>query len=132
LGLTGFALDDCGRLAPEADAVLVQALAAAREALHPQTRTRPAVAWSANVSAETPTFERRQADALALVAETALNHRLDPGAPRAPSGRRERRRHRSGRRRSVRAFGARSTACAFQPERRTVLACDASRGRDAP
>jgi 5-methylcytosine-specific restriction endonuclease McrA len=34
-----------------------------------------------NVSAETPSFPQQQADALALVAESALHHALDPGAP---------------------------------------------------
>ena len=57
-----------GRLAPEA--VLVQALAAAREALS-----------QGNVAAEPPTMAQQQADALALVAETALHHGIDPGAP---------------------------------------------------
>src|SRR5205823_9932070 len=47
-----------GRLAPEVGALLMQALAAAREALYQQ-----------------------QADALALLAESALHHGLDPGAP---------------------------------------------------
>ena len=32
-------------------------------------------------SAETPTMGQQQADALALLAETALHHGLDPGAP---------------------------------------------------
>src|SRR6266508_3773578 len=36
---------------------------------------------SGNVSAETPPMAQRQADALALLAETALHHGLDPGAP---------------------------------------------------
>src|SRR2546425_1835289 len=59
-----------GRLAPEVGAVLVQALAAAREAL-----------YQGDVSAEPPTMAQQQADALALVAETALHHGIDPGAP---------------------------------------------------
>ena len=58
-----------GRLAPEVGAVLVQALAAAREALS-----------QGNVAAEPPTMAQQQADALALVAETALRHGIDPGA----------------------------------------------------
>src|SRR5213593_2632770 len=58
-----------GRLAPEVGAVLVQALAAAREALS-----------QGNVAAEPPTMAQQQADALALVAETALHHGIDPGA----------------------------------------------------
>jgi Domain of unknown function (DUF222)/HNH endonuclease len=34
-----------------------------------------------DVSAEKPPFEHQQADALALVAETALHHGMDPGPP---------------------------------------------------
>jgi hypothetical protein len=34
-----------------------------------------------NVSAETPSFPQQQADALTLLAETALHHGIDPGAP---------------------------------------------------
>jgi len=33
------------------------------------------------VSAETPPMAQQQADALALLAETALHHGIDPGAP---------------------------------------------------
>src|SRR2546426_1595708 len=62
-----------GRLAPEVGALLVQALAAAREALYQQRR--------ADVSAETPTMAQQQADALGLLAETALHSGIDPGAP---------------------------------------------------
>jgi hypothetical protein len=68
-----------GRLAPEVGAVLVQALAAARETLYKQARQ--AFANPADVSAETLPIEQQQADALALVAETALHHGIDPGAP---------------------------------------------------
>ena len=57
-----------GRLAPEVGAVVIQALTAARETLY--QRARP----------EAP-MEQQQADALALVAETALHHGIDPGAP---------------------------------------------------
>lgn len=70
-----------GRLAPEAGAVLMQALSAAREALYQRSRVPPAVSDSVDVSAETPTMAQQQADALALVAETALHHGIDPGAP---------------------------------------------------
>jgi hypothetical protein len=63
-----------GRLAPEVGAVLLKALDAAREAL---CQRRPEEAREA----DRPTFEQQQADALALLAETALHHRLDPGAP---------------------------------------------------
>src|SRR2546427_1645520 len=60
-----------GRLTPEVGALLMQALAAARETLYQQ----------ADASSETPTMAQQQADALALLAETALHHGLDPGAP---------------------------------------------------
>src|SRR5215470_520920 len=67
-----------GRLEPEVGALLVQALAAARETLYQR------VGKTGNVSAETserPTMAQQQADALALVAETALHHGTDPGTP---------------------------------------------------
>jgi 5-methylcytosine-specific restriction endonuclease McrA len=70
-----------GRLAPEVGALLVKALAAAREALYQRARVEQAEAGPADVSAETPTMEQQQADALALLAETALHHGIDPGAP---------------------------------------------------
>jgi hypothetical protein len=65
-----------GRLEPEVGAALMQALSAAREALY-----RDARANSTDVSAETPTMEQQQADALAVLAESALHHGIDPGAP---------------------------------------------------
>jgi len=72
-----------GRLAPEAGAALMRTLAAARETLYQQQRQT----FVGDVSAETPlvqehapTFEQQQADALTLVAESALHHGLDPGA----------------------------------------------------
>jgi 5-methylcytosine-specific restriction endonuclease McrA len=75
-----------GRLAPEVGALLIKALDAAREALYQRARIQ--VTKAADVSAETPvpvdetpTMEQQQADALALLAETALHHGLDPGAP---------------------------------------------------
>src|SRR5206468_3932968 len=70
-----------GALAPEVGAVLVQALAAARESLYRQARAKDAGACPADVSAETPPLAQQQADALALVAETALHHGIDPGTP---------------------------------------------------
>jgi hypothetical protein len=70
-----------GRLAPEVGALLVQALAAAREALYQRTRSQAPIADAGDVSAETPTMAQQQADALALVTETALHHGIDPGAP---------------------------------------------------
>src|SRR5207245_10737624 len=73
-----------GRLAPEAGAVLLQALAAARETLYQQQRQT----FVDDVSAETPpleqqppAFEQQQADALTLLAESAVHHGIDPGAP---------------------------------------------------
>jgi hypothetical protein len=70
-----------GRLTPEAGAVLMQALAAARETLYRRTRsTDTAAIPDYDVSAETSSMEQQQADALTLLAESAL-HRIDPGAP---------------------------------------------------
>src|SRR2546426_920867 len=71
-----------GRLAPEVGALLVQALAAAREALYQQRRASvSAETHSPGVSAEPPTMAQQQADALGLLAETALHSGIDPGAP---------------------------------------------------
>src|SRR5467141_4573544 len=72
-----------GRLAPEVGAVVIQALTAAREALYHKAHAQhvPAGTFGADVSAEPPTMPQQQADALALVAETALHHGIDPGAP---------------------------------------------------
>jgi len=70
-----------GRLAPEVGAMLMQALAAAREALYQRARTQAGDADPADVSAETPTIAQQQADALGLLAETALHHGIDPGTP---------------------------------------------------
>jgi len=67
-----------GRLSPEAGALLLRALSAARETLYQRGR---AAAAAGNVSAETPTAAQQRADALVLLAETALHHELDPGAP---------------------------------------------------
>jgi hypothetical protein len=63
-----------GRLTPEVGALLVQALAAARETLYQQTRGQ-------EPEGDPPTMVQQQADALALLAETALHQGLDPGAP---------------------------------------------------
>ena len=72
-----------GRLSPEVGALLVQALAAARETLYQQRRASDVSAETSlgGVSAETPTLAQQQADALALLAETALHRGIDPGAP---------------------------------------------------
>src|SRR6267142_1578728 len=70
-----------GRLAPEVGAVLIQALSAAREALYQQAHQGVTEVRLTEASSETPTMEQQQADALRLVAESALNHGLDSGAP---------------------------------------------------
>ena len=74
-----------GRLEPEVGALFMKALAAARETLYQRGRGERAVTRfndpSADPSAERPTMAQQQADALALVAEAALDHGLDPGAP---------------------------------------------------
>src|SRR3989449_9747285 len=75
-----------GRLEPETGAVLMKALEAAREALDQRAR---AGLINKNVSAETfqdpaaepLAFGQQQADALVLLAETALHHGIDPGTP---------------------------------------------------
>src|SRR5437016_9584236 len=71
-----------GRLEPEVGALVMQALAAARESLYQRSR-QPATfnAGAGSVAAETPSASQQQADALALLAETALHHGLDPGTP---------------------------------------------------
>src|SRR5438128_7065013 len=71
-----------GRLEPEMGALVMQALAAARESLYQRARERARAATGfGDVSAETPTVTQQRADALALLAETALHHGLDPGPP---------------------------------------------------
>src|SRR5436309_2919785 len=70
-----------GRLEPEVGELLMQALAAARETLYQRThRTFVGAGCTPDVE-DPPTFEQQQADALALLAETALHHGIDPGAP---------------------------------------------------
>jgi len=69
-----------GRLEPEVGRLLMQALAGARETLYQRARVPDKDARPMGVSAETPTMAQQQADALALLAESALHH-LDPGAP---------------------------------------------------
>jgi 5-methylcytosine-specific restriction endonuclease McrA len=72
-----------GRLAPEVGALLVKALDAAREALYQRARASEAGRGSVNTPALTdaPSMEQQQADALGLLAETALHQGIDPGAP---------------------------------------------------
>ena len=64
-----------GRLTPEEGSVLMQALVAARETLYRRA------CGADDVSSETSSMEQQQADALAILAETALHHGIDPGAP---------------------------------------------------
>src|SRR5213594_2743390 len=81
-----------GRLEPETGAVLMKALEAASEALYELARNNGVI--NKNVPAETlhpetgllvcedtPTWSQQQADALGLLAETALHHGIDPGTP---------------------------------------------------
>src|SRR3984893_12435410 len=59
-----------GRLEPEVGALVMQALAAARERLYQRARERPrASSGFGDVSAKTPPVCQQQADALALLAE---------------------------------------------------------------
>src|SRR5437899_7655240 len=70
-----------GRLAPEVGALLLRALEAARETLYQRGRAEQTATRPADASADPPTRAQQQADALALLAETALHQELDPGAP---------------------------------------------------
>jgi hypothetical protein len=70
-----------GRLAPEAGAVLVRALEAARAALYPPAARKAGNPAQGPVG-DPPTAGQQQADALGLVAETALEHGLG-GDPRS-------------------------------------------------
>src|SRR5262245_57937205 len=69
-----------GRLTPEVGALVLRALSAASATLY--LRLSPAeTAAETTSAAHPPTLAQQQADALALLAETALRHELDPGAP---------------------------------------------------
>ena len=70
-----------GRLTPKVGALLVRALDAARETLYQRRRASEASVSATDPASEPPTRPQQQADALALLAETALHHELDPGAP---------------------------------------------------
>jgi len=70
-----------GRLTPEVGALLLRALDAARETLYQKRRITEAALPLTDPALEAPTRAQQQADALALLAETALHHELDPGAP---------------------------------------------------
>ena len=63
-----------GRLTPEAGAVVRRALEAACDQMYGKGPLSTA-------EGEPPSMTQRQADALAVIAETALHRRLDPGAP---------------------------------------------------
>ena len=64
-----------GRLTPEVGALLLKALEAARDSLYEMRRDEAP-------DVDPPTMEQQQADALALLAETALHKGIDPGTPR--------------------------------------------------
>ncbi|MBI2205972.1 MAG: DUF222 domain-containing protein [Candidatus Rokubacteria bacterium] len=70
-----------GRLTPETGALLRRALDAARETLYPRGRDAGTAVPRNHPAADPPSLGQQQADALALLAETALHHELDPGAP---------------------------------------------------
>ncbi len=70
-----------GRLEPEVGALLLRALDAGRERLYQRARDAEAATRPADRSVEPPTTVQQRADALALLAESALHHELDPGAP---------------------------------------------------
>src|SRR2546422_7980749 len=77
-----------GRLEREAGAVLMKALEAGREALDQRRRDVPAETppdglprTGLIIADDPPTLGQQQADALALIVETALHHGIDPGAP---------------------------------------------------
>jgi len=76
-----------GRLEPEVGRLLLEALAGARETLYQRARIPDRDARPIGVSAETPSLAQQQADALAVLAESALHH-LEPRAALlpAPSG----------------------------------------------
>src|SRR5512144_718153 len=68
-----------GRLAPEVGTLLMRALDAARETLYQRARHGDAAAAAPDPAMEPPARAQQQADALALLAETALHQGLDPG-----------------------------------------------------
>jgi hypothetical protein len=70
-----------GRLTPEAGALLRRALDAACERLYQQRRAGEPAPRVDDPAQAAPTRVQQQADALGLLAETALHHDLDPGAP---------------------------------------------------
>jgi 5-methylcytosine-specific restriction endonuclease McrA len=67
-----------GRLDPESGALFMRALEAAQDALYRRSKQAAGVML---VPPAAPTPPQQRADALALLAETALHQELDPGAP---------------------------------------------------
>ena len=63
-----------GRLTPEVGAVVRQALTAAGDRMYAKARVN-------DPEGDPPAMGQRQADALGMIAEAALHHDLDPGAP---------------------------------------------------
>jgi hypothetical protein len=64
----------------------LQALAAARETLYQQRRqtfdnVNDVSAETPPIEQQQPPLEQQQADTLTLLAESALHHGIDPGAP---------------------------------------------------
>ena len=70
-----------GRLTPDVGALLLRALDAAQETLYQRARVAGGSPPAVDPALAPPTRAQQQADALALLAETALHHELDPGAP---------------------------------------------------
>ena len=82
-----------GRLTPDVGALLLRALDAARETLYQRARVTGGSPPVADPALAPPTRAQQQADALALLAETALHHELIPAPPaiaRAARSRNER------------------------------------------
>jgi len=67
-----------GRLSPEVGALLLRALEAARETLYQKGRRQNVTTSPIDPSGDPPTRAQQQADALALLAETALHHGTAP------------------------------------------------------
>jgi 5-methylcytosine-specific restriction endonuclease McrA len=63
-----------GRLTPEVGAVVMKALRASCDAMYRKARIN-------DPEGDPPTLGQQQADALGVIAEVALHHQLDPGAP---------------------------------------------------
>jgi hypothetical protein len=72
-----------GRLEPKVGAVFMQALAATRDLPYRRRKPKDVPAGTSVVDGlpEAATMEQQQADVLAQVAEAALHHGINPGAP---------------------------------------------------